>query len=435
MSEEDFDLGYVAPLDGRYSNYFEVGCNAFEVLLKFGQFYADATKPRHHTKIIMSPYYAKGLLETLQESLEQYERSYGVIVGPKTEAQAVPEVANTASESSTGFRFWPLIFWSSTEVVSNMPPKTANQIDDAIQAMLQTLKAYVSPAGDPNFPVASVSVSTVNERAVGLSNRRGEEERVGFGVVDLKGGRFDAVVRFELWAGKLPDVELAVQDLIRRLLADRDHLWTAGFLRVALQSISFSENVAALNAWRQTADLRVLYEYHIVDTDNAQGLIARIPIHIDTEYKETTTVTDDMVRWDHRNAPRLVVRGPMSVTAMSCLFFATGQPPASGVSLIRTFDGATGAPKIHPDLVSFVAAVGGAEPSERHSVVAFNSWNNFIAVFARAGNPVELGGNPYSSLRVVFDQNIYLNEVGDRLEVAYQKPAFEVNAVAYLRAL
>ncbi len=68
--------------EGRYANYFEVGHNAFEFLLDFGQCYPDHQHVRLHTRIVTSPIYAKVLLETLRESLDRYEQTFGTIRGP-----------------------------------------------------------------------------------------------------------------------------------------------------------------------------------------------------------------------------------------------------------------------------------------------------------------------------------------------------------------
>ena len=70
-------------LEGRYANYFKIGHNAFEFVLDFGQFYfgKDATKEAELcTRIITSPAYAKNLLETLRESIDLYERHFGIIL-------------------------------------------------------------------------------------------------------------------------------------------------------------------------------------------------------------------------------------------------------------------------------------------------------------------------------------------------------------------
>lgn len=63
--------------EGRYANYFKVGHNAFEFVLDFGQSYSESKEPQLHTRIVTSPAYTKALLETLGESVEQYERTYG----------------------------------------------------------------------------------------------------------------------------------------------------------------------------------------------------------------------------------------------------------------------------------------------------------------------------------------------------------------------
>jgi Protein of unknown function (DUF3467) len=65
--------------EGRYANYMNVGHNAFEVVLDFGQFYEGSTESRMHTRIVTSPVYAKHFLHLLQSSLAQYEQAFGVI--------------------------------------------------------------------------------------------------------------------------------------------------------------------------------------------------------------------------------------------------------------------------------------------------------------------------------------------------------------------
>lgn len=74
------------PLLGNYANYFEVGHNAFEFLLDFGQLYQNQDQAQVHTRIIVSPTYAKALLRTLEESLHRYEQVFGSIEGGSTPA-------------------------------------------------------------------------------------------------------------------------------------------------------------------------------------------------------------------------------------------------------------------------------------------------------------------------------------------------------------
>lgn len=65
-------------IEGKYANYFQVGHNAFEFLLDFGQMYSDGTREHIHTRIVTGPSYAKELLKVLKESIAQYEATFGV---------------------------------------------------------------------------------------------------------------------------------------------------------------------------------------------------------------------------------------------------------------------------------------------------------------------------------------------------------------------
>lgn len=79
MSQEGEDPRRPDPLEGRYANYFQVGHNALEFVLDFGQCYRENEEARFHTRIVTGPMYARAFLETLQESIDQYEETFGVI--------------------------------------------------------------------------------------------------------------------------------------------------------------------------------------------------------------------------------------------------------------------------------------------------------------------------------------------------------------------
>jgi len=67
-------------LEGRYANYLEVGHNALEFLIDFGQSnICDTDHEPIHTRIVTSPPYAKRFLQTLSRAIKQYESRYGSI--------------------------------------------------------------------------------------------------------------------------------------------------------------------------------------------------------------------------------------------------------------------------------------------------------------------------------------------------------------------
>ena len=70
-----------AQLDGKYSNYFTVGHNAFEFLLDFGHCSPEDEEGHFHTRIIASPSCAKALFELFRESIDRYEQTFGLIRG------------------------------------------------------------------------------------------------------------------------------------------------------------------------------------------------------------------------------------------------------------------------------------------------------------------------------------------------------------------
>lgn len=63
----------------RYANYFEIGHNAGEFILDFGQAYSQTEGRQIHTRIVTSPAYTKALLRLLGEAVERHEQVYGDI--------------------------------------------------------------------------------------------------------------------------------------------------------------------------------------------------------------------------------------------------------------------------------------------------------------------------------------------------------------------
>jgi hypothetical protein len=311
----------------------------------------------------------------------------------------------------------------------NLPPT----LDEVAKAMLTTLSTYLpSPGG--GLPVPTVSMAKMSERSVGIGRTRGGDAAGPFPVISRKGIRLDAVARFQLWAADPTAVDDEIGALNAHLMAKRDQLRKQGFLRLALETTPPADVFPADGTWRRYAEYSVLYEFDYEDTDGAGGIIARIPVTLEGEFNEEMFVTDEMMRWDNNGAPPLLVRGPFGIDGFALLAFVPGPPPAAGVTLRRTFDGATGSPKPYATLADFLAAVSGPNAVERHAQVAFASFSQFLAAFPSVGAPIPLGGSDYRPFARTIDPAIELPTVFDRFEFTYNALKFNQPAVVYLRA-
>jgi len=88
MKRNSPDINEIRDIEGRYANFFKVGHNAYEVVVDFYQSYPENEHVRLHTRIITSPIYAKALLETLSQSIQQYEESFGKISDGRIQTDA-----------------------------------------------------------------------------------------------------------------------------------------------------------------------------------------------------------------------------------------------------------------------------------------------------------------------------------------------------------
>lgn len=318
-------------------------------------------------------------------------------------------------------------------------------LDQAVTDMLSALESRL-PLPLPALPPHNVTAVHVRERQPGLGGLRGTERQGALGPVLLKARRIEGEVRFQLWGDSSNTVDDAILDLQKALLQDGDALRAAGFLRLTATGTTLAEPVSILPAWRKTASFAVLYEAIFEATDGAESLIARVPITSDLERagspeRETRVETDAMARWDDEGASPLVVRGPGRLRTLAVrAFLPPGPPPAGTVTLTRSFDGASGAPTPLPDPATFVAAVGGPAPAERHARLTFPSLPGFLAALVSGGDPLELGDwnldavtDPYEAFSLTFEPALELPSAGDRFEVRHANPALGAPAVIYLR--
>lgn len=65
--------------EGKYSNFFKTGFNAFEFVLEYGHDYAGAEDVRVHTRIVTAPAYAKAFAQLLSAAINDYEQKHGPI--------------------------------------------------------------------------------------------------------------------------------------------------------------------------------------------------------------------------------------------------------------------------------------------------------------------------------------------------------------------
>ncbi|MEQ1846156.1 MAG: DUF3467 domain-containing protein [Nitrospira sp.] len=79
MDSEVLDRPGNEGVSARYANYFEIGHNAAEFILDFGQAYSSSEERQMHTRIVTSPLYAKALLRLLDKAVERHEELYGAI--------------------------------------------------------------------------------------------------------------------------------------------------------------------------------------------------------------------------------------------------------------------------------------------------------------------------------------------------------------------
>ncbi|MBL8298416.1 MAG: hypothetical protein JNN30_08725 [Rhodanobacteraceae bacterium] len=90
QNTDDRDTRPNAQTIGRYANCFKVGFNALEVVLEFGEHYADSGAPGVHTRIVTNSFCARALLTTLDESLAAQAQQIAATSAPADDASGAP---------------------------------------------------------------------------------------------------------------------------------------------------------------------------------------------------------------------------------------------------------------------------------------------------------------------------------------------------------
>lgn len=306
----------------------------------------------------------------------------------------------------------------------------APPLNEVITQMLGYLEGQVPPN--------QARILSVRERTVGLNNWRGVEVFGSVVPVALKGGRLEAGVLFDVTRNQADLAETAAIELHGNLLAARDTLRAAGFLKIDGPEFSLPEQDAS-NVWHKTVSYKVLYEYQYRDVDESLSLITRIPVDVDPEEegspdRESLLITGPVVRWDGEGTPTLVIRGRGAIRQLTAVVFPADPPdlPGVGVELLRTFDGASGAPAVAATLQDLAGA--------SHIRKAYASLADFLADLPAPTDTVELGdldGNPasYELRTFTFGPELELPRPMDRFEITTSAGAWGgSDAVLYLRA-
>lgn len=316
------------------------------------------------------------------------------------------------------------------------PPPMATAATDAFNQAVTRLLNQLSAAAVLPAPPSNVSVVSAAERSVGIGRFVGTPGPTEFAAEEVLGGRVEAVVRFELWGGALGTLHGDTAALQARLRNERDVLRKLGFLRLRLADTSPAEPVGT--DWRQWCLYEVLYEYEYMDADASQSLIVRILADLTGEVAEAMDIRGSMVRWDEEDAPRLVVRGPAVIHALSTLAFVPGAP-GGRVRVTRTFDGAVG-PPVKLTVTEFKLHATGPAPARPHARIRLK---DLAALFTAsvAGAKVKLGdwdsdgiADLYQARRLEFTPPVELAHSGERFEVRHQFSKLNQTAVVYLRA-
>lgn len=328
-----------------------------------------------------------------------------------------------------------------------MPPLP---LDDAISEVLNVHLGAFVPGSGGGLPDNSVQMVVINERRLGLGHRRGAETRLGLPVAALRGLHLDGTARIELWANAPNAVDASMETVQANVMGARASLRSAGFLRLAVSGASPAEHVPAVNAWRKTADLPFLYEYHGRDSDDAESFIVRVPVRSDLEHPDSPeatieTVIDDMRRWDDEGAPSLIVRPAAGarrvvVRGILAMGFLPGGFSGGAVTLERGVAGAAGAPVVHATLDAFLDAVGDGDTPQVQARVDFADVASFLTALGPPGDPFDLGDWDADAVNDLYvphmrnlDPPITLRSGRDFVAIRHDAPAFAAPAVLYLR--
>ena len=305
----------------------------------------------------------------------------------------------------------------------------------AVAEMVDRLSSFLPPITDPP-PHSTLALLEANARPVGVGNWQGHVERGGLALLGVRGGRVEARVRFDV-RGPTP-VEaaqraLALQATLRTAPRDAVPPLTGRFLVLEPDGGDAPHLLSDEEDWIQSLTYRALYEYRYEDTDEAGSVIVRVPLNVRGEHHEDDLVTRDVARWDREAARPMRARGPRRIGELSALSLPAGGLPAGTVTLLRTHDGAAGAPAAMAPptpLADFGAALRGGG---RHHQYVFASLADFLDEFVPAGEDVTLAGldgaaAAYEALRAGPALRAALRDVplagpGERFEVIYHNPA------------
>ncbi|PKH00452.1 hypothetical protein [Paraglaciecola sp. MB-3u-78] len=322
-------------------------------------------------------------------------------------------------------------------------------LNDVMDNVISTLSGYLTASGG-SLPSSTVSFLSVAKKNPAIGNRIATDTRAGYPIAAIKAGHLDANLQLQIWHTNPDTIEVEMNDLQGRILADKTLLHEQGFIKLKSDGGNMSEHISNLNAWRKTSQLNVLYEYRYQDNDDALSIIHRIPITNDLEQnnsssQELSTVTDVIQRWDDEEAWSLNISANSTQTnkiyGLSVLAYLPGGWNGNQVILQKTNLDNPNPPNLYANLADFIEAVTDQNSPDQNARILFASVTDFVGALELQGSNFELGDwdednipDQYQAYQTIFENPIQLNRMNDEFRVSYQAAPFDSKAVVYLRA-
>ncbi len=153
------------------------------------------------------------------------------------------------------------------------------------------------PRTTNDLPHITVTSSGINEAQIGIGGilllqKTGEEQ-----FRETTGYKVTTTFRLDIWADSASEVEGITQAVTQFLFDKRGDMRGQGFVRLSLDSIgeivqtSVRRLVGNANAYRRSLEYRARYEQIISEAPEPGGIIKKINVEIDEQFKESMEIS------------------------------------------------------------------------------------------------------------------------------------------------
>jgi len=143
-----------------------------------------------------------------------------------------------------------------------------------------------------DLPSIVVSIKKITESPIGIGGIISSEKIEENVIKEIKGFKAVAIYQMDIWVNSPQKIEEITNTMMEILFKNKNELRKKGFVSLSIKSIGEieSKKIGRKDAWRKKVTYSGTYEMMVSETMGPEGIIKKICVDINSQFRESTEI-------------------------------------------------------------------------------------------------------------------------------------------------